>query len=126
MAMLMVARNSSASEDRNATRSTAMVARRYSSDIRATAAISARLALNSLSVVSPSMASNTCPLIRASVRHCAWFSASVPRPMMIMNSGTSGAVSTMISPDTQSVGITKARIASGTNTTSALCGRYPV
>ena len=89
----------------------------------ATALISARLALNSLSVVSPSMASNTWPLIRASVRHCAWLSASVPLPMMIMNNGTSGADSVMISPDTQSVGITKARIAIGMNATSTGCGR---
>ena len=121
--MLSVARNSSTSDDRNATRSTAIAARRYASDMAATARISARLAPNSRSVVRPSIASNTCPLRRARTRHCVWFSVSVPRPMMIMNSGISGADSAMIRPETQSVGTTNTRIASGRNAASTVCGR---
>ena len=40
-----------------------------------------RLALNSLSVESPSMTSKKCALIQASLRHCRWLSRSVPLPI---------------------------------------------
>ncbi len=87
------------------------------------ASISARLAPNSFSVVSPSIASNRWAASTASLRHCAWFSASVPRPMMIMKIGMSGAARMRIRPDTQSVGSTKARIARGTKLVSRRWGR---
>ena len=85
--------------------------------------VSARLALNSLSVVSPSIASNRWAARWASLRHWAWFSASVPRPISTMKIGINGAETTRMIADTQSVGTTKARIASGMKATRTRCGR---
>ena len=68
--MLMVDMNSSATEDRNATRNTFMVPMRYSSVSAATTSASWRLTPNSLSVVSPCSESRNRALMRESSCHC--------------------------------------------------------
>ena len=57
------------------------------------------------------------------MRHCAWFSSSVPRPISTMKIVISGADTVRMIADTQSVGTTKARMASGMKATRVRCGR---
>ena len=84
---------------------------------------SVRLALNSLSVESPSSTSKKCALISASRRHWRWFIRSAPLPTRTMKIGISGALTSMMIPEIQSAGKTKTRIAAGTKAASAICGR---
>ena len=83
----------------------------------------ARLALNSLRVVSPWMVSRKWALIRARRRHWRWLRASAPLPIRIMKSGIRGAVISRTRAESQSRASTASRMVRGTRTARALAGQ---
>ena len=101
-AVASVATRSSTAPDRNDTRSTCIVAARYSSLAAAIRSACAAPRLNARSVGSPRTTSRKWFESRASARHRARVRASVDRPISAMNTGISGSVTSMISADVRS------------------------
>ena len=123
-AVARAADSSSTSADRNATRSVAMAADRCCS---VTVAITCSWALarpNTLRVGRPCTTSRKCPPSWASSRHWRRVCALVCRPTRAANSGISGSVTAITTPEIQSAAVTVTSTAAGTRTDSTSCGRY--
>lgn len=119
----MVARSSSAKEERKAIRRVRSVARRYSPVMDRIAAAWALARPKTFRVGRPSTTSRKWPDSRASSRHWRSIRAWVAQPIRIMNSGISGRVRTIVSAESQSPVTIRASTARGTTTASPNCGR---
>ena len=120
----IVVTNSSTADDRKATRSVAMVARRFSSVTRRIVSTWARARRNTSKVGSPSTTSRKWAPSVDSVRHRERARRWVVVPTRIANTGTSGNVARMISPASRSCDSTTATTTGGTTTAEIAAGRY--
>ncbi|CAH0326467.1 hypothetical protein SRABI128_05356 [Microbacterium sp. Bi128] len=109
----IVEMSSRARAERKAVRKVPMVRERYSSDMSSSAWRWAEARPRPTRTGRPLASSSMCPESRASADWASLTRSSVYRPIRIMNSGTSGTVSTITTALTQSANRMRAPSSSG-------------